>query len=570
LRYSALGGAMLQVMRDMNSEITFSSAVSQIARNFADRGLVGHLKGLDNVNQLTYKAILVELMAIIELIRDTTDQDSMILDDLLTEVSTEHGLALLEDAGVYSQGVSSDSSHLTEVEKAKTMVEKVRETYSSLDLRTIAGLSDVSKLFKEDDPLSGLLEGFGIELDFAELISGDESGYVLDAFADVLMVMLEVVGAHESMEEFSSESNIQVDHEYLNDIHHMSISQQLNVCEEEIEPCVVQVDLSMEVEIAGAGVSPVLNEYTADFLSVKINGDMKSGGLRISLTSDSPQISVSELVLRLPNDNSEMNGQINRLIFFDAEPLRISAPIQMIRQTETELTGVRIDVDANIDLVSVDWDTESFSYEVGENKVTEESQEYLIRKLKGLDVNVGAQVRSATQNFLASLNFKQPGPGFAGRLSVLRESEKVCPLGEPEEIECETGEASTRFEGETADNFVAFTASVGYKANLKAIPEPVIVQVSGARASNEENKINSLKLFYPGHALSLFGTFNSGGGIVTMRGSNLDGVELKVDSNENRKRYGTIFGPSGEKVADIKDMGDWVKVMYIDDYFVAL
>jgi hypothetical protein len=138
-----------------------------------------------------------------------------------------------------------------------------------------------------------------------------------------------------------------------------------------------------------------------------------------------------------------------------------------------------------------------------------------------------------------------------------------------DESSCEEVGSDTVIEGETPNNYLKLTASAGFKAKLKGISEPVILELSGTRESPTANAINNLKVSYPGHAVSLNGTFNNNGGITALDAVNLDGTRLNLKT-VNGKRSGILETPTKEKVADLIDMGQWIKIQYTNGDFESL
>lgn len=97
----------------------------------------------------------------------------------------------------------------------------------------------------------------------------------------------------------------------------------------------------------------------------------------------------------------------------------------------------------------------------------------------------------------------------------------------------------------------------------------MILELSGSRDSPTTNSINNMRVSYPGHAVSLNGRFNNSGGITGLNATNLEGMRLYLNSI-NGKRSGALETPGKEKVADLIDMGQWIKIRYINGDFESL
>ncbi len=192
-----------------------------------------------------------------------------------------------------------------------------------------------------------------------------------------------------------------------------------------------------------------------------------------------------------------------------------------------------------------------------------------IARLAELDLDLASSIRNnADETFLGAINLQQ-GLGQMPDLVTWKNSNvEHCASAAPSAV-CEEVSSEALIDGETDEKFLMLNAAVGFKASLKGVATPVIIEMSGERDSPSTNTINSLKVTYPGHAVSLNGKFNNKGGITALDARNLDGMHLYLETVQG-KRVGALETPTQEKVADVIDMGQWVKLNYADGYFESL
>jgi hypothetical protein len=315
-----------------------------------------------------------------------------------------------------------------------------------------------------------------------------------------------------------------------------------------------------------------LQDITLARGDITLNGTLSQNGLTLSLDASQPQIHLgSSLVSLSPRGDGQDNFDS---IFIAMENTVVNMPIDLYKN---DSQNVRAVINSNIGAVKVELtDTVEKSY-FSSGSVTTTESEVVVSQLKGFEINIAGVVNNLTgENFLVSLNLAQPGLGFSGNAVYYQTTVEDCKM-QSGELACAQTDLGGGFSGESSDensegeiNFIKLDASIGYKAKLKGVADPVMVQLSGSRVSPDLNTINGLRVTYPGHSLNVFGGFNKNGKVISMGAENIEGITMTVNSDENGKRYGDMRGPDGTKLADIVPTSNLVKITFIDGRFVSL
>ncbi len=581
IRYSALGAAILTAVEVNEPSLTKSKVIETFTSDYINNGLLGNTS-YEGVT--SYADILLALYSLVgEMKLEATN--NTVLERLHIELATELGLAQVEDEGIYSHGFSTNSSGLNYVDKAKALVQNIRQIVASIDVQSIIGLSNISSLLAGDDPLTKQLEGFGVQVDISDLVSGGELTHIQAALKVVAFSVLDSLSCHyqeETCEQVGTRGVI-VMHDAqepgTTHLHEFVIRQQLDVCEREAVPCLVNIDLTLQLVLDNPGFGFNFNDLPSLILngaSMTFSGQLSQDGLILGVQPNKVQdirLGASGIGLTESVDGNTLHETIS----FETEEATLLLPIFLSKGSEQNTLAT---VNLSVGPMGVDFVDDITKEFYSSGSVAKTVSTIVVSQLVDFALNMTGVVNNlGDEDFLVSLNMAQPGFGFRGGASYQTTSYRDCDI-DGDGTGCTEAEMKGQFEGESELvyedgmlNFIKLDASVGYKAILKGVAEPVIVQLSGSRESPDLNTINGLKVIYPGSSLYLTGQFE-GGKVISMGATNLDGITMDVYSkgsvNGKKRRYGTIVGPDGSLLGTITPTTDLVHIQFEDGYFASL
>lgn len=554
LHYSLLNGAVVDAAMKVYGTSDYAAVLEQLADQLKSKGIPGVAPaGVLEVSQVDVIDALIQSYQYLQITDDVSYSEQ------LSELFAARALYVNDPAAPHERGISSETVSMTSLEKAKRMVESVREVALSLDLRKLVELSNLSGFV--GGGVGEALEGFGVVVDTSELISSDKTGQVLTVLSISVRAALDALIAYYADGLVPEKVNgINVYHSIHNRRHSILINDEIDACEEEVDECFMPVNLQFSLELSSLGGSGAVSLLEIKGLDASFAGAIGDGGYQFFFADVDTRVKIGKLVLREGTD--ALAGQT----LIDIQDWNFFVPFQIISSNtggKVGLSGV-IESDGAALVVVMQESAETITVSDTATE-TVSAQSIELYELNKFNLSGSFSIDTNSEdNFFAALNVIQERAPFSGRAVYKTSSKIVCHL--EDDAQCETLEEESKIEGETVDSFVRLSASVGYKASLKGIKTPVLMQVSGSRLSPTLNNISTLKVSYPGYALALNGKFNNNGGITSLDAINLDGMHLYFDS-VNGKRVGAVETPAKEKVADIVDMGQWVKVHYLDGDF---
>lgn len=557
LRYSVINAAILEAALATYTASDYSYVLDQFAGQLREKGISGNLPA--GSSEITQLAVIDKLILTYKHLQTLIDGN---YNEQLSELFSLRVLYANEQQGQYVSGVASETADLTYLEKAKRMVKSVREIALSLDLRKLVQLSSLSGFVSGG--VSDALQGFGVVVDTSQVLRGEKTDRITGALGASVRTVLDTLILHYQGKALPAEINgIAVSHDFLNRRHSISLQGDIDVCEDDEGICLVPVNLLFVVEVSSFGGSGTISLLEIKGLHASLSGVLGNQDYQFVFPGVDTDISMEKLVVQEGTDQFE--GQM----LLDVQDWSLYVPFQVIA-TENDLTthleGL-IDTSGN-ELVMVTQEKQEpivTSSGVREFQTTNMVELY---ELSQFNLSVSFSITaSSNDGFFAAINVVQDSVPFSGHAVYTATSKTVCQM--VADFHCQKSGEESQINGESADNFVRLSASAVYKASLKAIQSPVMIQIAGSRQSPSVNNINTLKVSYPGHAVSLNGRFNNNGGITSLDAKNLDGMHLYFDAIDG-KRAGVLETPFKEKVADIVDMGQWVKVRYINGDFESL
>lgn len=556
LYYALMNSVAVAAAMDVYEESDFVRSLNRLADQFIESGIPGN--SVAEVREVTQFALLETLE---NAYRHIEGLNSSSYSEERSEIAALRSLFLSESTREYGRGVSSNSAHLTFVEKAKLMVRSVREVALSMDLRRLADLNSLSGIL--DGDVSAVLKAFGVVVDASQILEEERVDKIQGSLSAVGQAVLEAMLLYYQKQPIPSTiQGVRIAHYPSATSHRFVIGDEVNICDTASTLCRVPVDLEITLGFSSFGASASTSSLQLDDFKLTINGFLGDAGYRIHFSSNKPQLTAGALFLE-----GEPGAQSGR-IFFEVQNWQAMLPFNIVAQgqdAQSSLSGTLMGggEELVLDVISEE------EVITGADAVTEtiSTNLYQLSHLRKFHFNIAFSVEVTQRDrFSAAINLSQGNVPFAGKAIYKSVTRKACGI---EQGSCVVLEDNSGIEGEEQDNFVHLSASAAYKATLKAYDTPVLIQLTGSRESPSINKISNLKLSYPGHAISLNGRFNNNGGIIALDAINLDGMHLYFNTI-NGKRTGTVETPTKEPVADIIDMGEWVKVRYVDGYFESL
>ena len=573
LKYSLLSNAIVRALREQWPELGISQSLQLWSEEYAYIGIAE--RSSDDV--ITLQDIFEQLLSQVSELQDS-EQRVKVLERLHIELSTELGLFSVSDEDTFSQGTIPTGSGLPYLEKAKLMVQSIRDVVSSLDVLTIVGLGDLTKLLSGETQILSKLDSLGIEVDLSEMLDSEEFSNIASTISEILSASLEKLACEKDsacIEPPQSEIQIGYDYQFQNtgrsglwELHTFSVNQPLNACPEQAEACIVDVDMQLRIDARNMSFEANGDTVYFDEVTLSVQGVFHRSELKFELSSDAPQFHFGKGRIGLGNVYEDPYYVFEQFSTVNL-PFVLSENINGTQQTMDATVQGSVDelVFSTNELVSPVY--------YGDRSSANTKSITTINNLRGFKANIRGKVDTPENDtFLVSMNLVQPGKGFDGALEYTTETVVDCEVYDQPDTCVET-ELATEITGESIEQtddglskFIEMDVSVGYKAILKALVDPAIVQFSVSRDSLEAATINGLKVRYPGQSLRMNGTFTSKGSIKTIGATDINGIVMDVNS-DNGDRTGTLKAPDGTQLADISPRTDLIHIQFEDGYFVT-
>lgn len=560
LRCSILSSAAMQVMRKLYPAKSFSDLIAAFSNEFLN-GIPGKSS---SVNAVSYAEILNEAIKVSEFLQVHHEID---LSKLLSELSVARGLVLSEVEDEFPKDDGSNTSGLTPIEKGKSFVSDVRRVASSLDLHKFAALGNLSQFV--NGGVTEFLGQFGVSLDALGALQGEQ----MDRVSGVLQKA--VVASFLGMLDFYADKPVPTSYEGLNYTyinsgtkHLFVFSEPIGACEKAGENCWVEPNLRIILDAKRFSANVGSQFVTAESFGVLLIGSVRSGDLTVEFLGDKEQITVKEPALMLEEKREDGWGVSSYI--FESESVQLNMPVWIKRERPQASTSVGATISMRADKLSFDYlDRMMSMLEENAAILKLQEQDILLKDIKGFQLDFGASVADVENgNSYIAGNLRQGAGQVPEELIIKMRAADRCD-SEAENAECEELSSDTFIEGESPEAFLKLTGSIGFNANLKGMSAPVIVEILGFRDSPTANTISNLKVSQPGRAVNINAVFNNNGGISYLDATNLDGMHLYFDM-VGGKRKGALESSESEKVADVIDMGQWVKVRYLNGDFESL
>lgn len=556
LYYSTMNVALRESLGAPVTGEAIWQSLDDFAVDFARKGLAGH-SGVGE-GGVTQELLLQRVSDIYNYLQT---EYGLNYTSVLSELAVQRGLVLSEPFGRYTQG-SEELGLAAPIEKAKTLVHDIRQIASSMNLSKLVTLTDMSALFSGNP--SEIFEGFGLALDASELLEGERLSPILSGSRAVVLVVLEALRAQLQDGFVPARINgIDVQHQLVSGKHVIRVADVVDVCDKHEPPCQVLSDVQFVFEIGSFGGNAEDSLLILTRMRTQVSGGFYTAGYSVEVPRDSAEIFINRLAVTLGQ------GAETGKTLIEIDNLEAEVPLHLVSTRDGLDTSIDGMLSTSLGKLQTIFFSEDQTINTDENTVEVISTSvFELYQLKGLALTVSGLVDVGQEDeFFAAFNLLQNVQGFSGEAEYRSREVRTCDQWMEN---CTDGESVSELTGETEENYIGISASIGFKANLQGVREPAVVQISGSRESPTANVLNNMTVIYPGHAFRLNGRFSNRGDVLFLDARNQDGIQLKVDANSTGRRSGAIATQLGESLADIVDMGQWLQIRYHDGAFQSL
>ena len=554
VRAMAINMGVLQATQKWIGDTEIADILSAVANQYA-------VVGLPDVDQAE------ELIAFTDVLREAAHLVSSLqrvyginLNSVLTQLDAQHLLLAYVGDSTPSLGASSYTSGLTSIEKGKTLADNVRRFASSVDLKKLAGLTSLSQLLN-DGPLS-ILDLFNAKPTSADVLDDEDVDHAMSALGFVAeAAFTSLIDYYADSVVRTSYEGTEFQHYVAHNSHVFGFQTDYDPCEDLDESCPTKLNLNLIIRVTRFTGNAGTKTFAPDALDISVAGSAEVGDIRVAISQNDfqfrsikPSISISDYI---------EDVWVGDDYLVSADAMRVRLPFEV---TKTSMTGEsgRYTASFSMDVGKFRLHYTDRSVSDGDSgdrsKVVSEG----LWRIKALENLKFGFVEQPEEQLVSAIYLNQ-AEALASETLILKTSVIHC---EPEAVDCK--EKSDLFiEGESDDQFLSINASAAYKTKLKGGADTAVAQLSFSRNSPTVTAIENIQVSYPGHGAILTGSFNSSGGMSALNATNIDGVKLFFNTVSGKRR-GEVQGATGDKIADVIDMGQWVKIQYINGDFESL
>lgn len=554
VRAMLVGMAALQAMQRRTGELDTHAALLGLSNQFgsvglpdtsASDGLVSYTNVLDEASVLAGSA---------------QQKYGLKLSGVLNQLDAQHLLITTVGVASPTQGYPSATAGLASIEKGKSLADSVRRFASSVDLTKLAGLTSLSQIL--NDGPSSMLDLFNAEMELESVLDDEGVDHVMSALGFMAeAAFAAVIDYYEHSTVMASYEGLHFQHHVAQNNHVFDFQTEYDPCQDLAEPCIAKLDITMVIRVTRFTGNAGTRTFAPDGLDIRVSGAVGVGDINLILPENDFQFRSIKPSISISDYAEDIWAGSDYRISADAMRLRLPFEItkSLTNKVHAHYKGFISMESGKVRLHYIDrsiatGDTEGQSKAVSEDVIR-------INNLEGLKVGLVDQ----PQENLASVIYINQAAPLVSEALTLRRSVIHC---DSEAVGCE--EKSDFFiEGETEDEFLSLNASAAYKTKLKGMLDSAFVQLTFSRNSLAATTIGNIQVSYPGHGAVLMGSFNNNGGMSALSASNLDGIDLFFNSGTG-KRKGEVQNIYGDKIADVIDMGQWVKIHYINGDFESL
>lgn len=524
LQYAALNAAIIQAVRaDNNNTVGFINAMTNFITYFLIEGVAGNTS---NAAETSYADILAEAQALLIRVQDLDPENPLNLGGLIQSLAAAEHLASIEEPDGHSQGTPSSSAGATALVKAKNMANDLVDLGASIGNSTVQGGTTINAISDE----------FAMQIEAAELATGNQAAYMLDALATAAAAIDDAnraYGNNNSLESYTSDTGVTVGIALVEEKPVYSVEDTVEVT---TDAGVVAIPVTLMahnrlVLTEPEDLTDTTTEISGDYV---VEGTAGSSHLEITIHEGS-KILITEFAHTETNQQTAESStqtlesfDFNFLVTLAQKPMQGTDPLSVDGTLIVSLADVAV-----ADTATPNSETTTVS-------------------LGLLSMQFYGEVSNTTGE---SFNFAMAATGDATGVSFMEGWNTQGPV--------ESGETETAFAG--------LSASLTFDAKLTGIPSVVKVSYTINRTGLESFS-NEVTVRYPGKTFLFNLMVENGEPVNPLRITNQDGVVMTLNDNTvNGESYldGTIT-VEGTKYADITEPSiGAVIITFTDGYTVS-
>ncbi|WP_187407960.1 hypothetical protein [Saccharophagus sp. K07] len=547
----SLNLAIIQTAQKYLGATGIPDALSAFVDQYIDFG-IPDIRNSDT--GVSYADILQEASAILTAIQQQQNRD---LRGVVTELESKLALLSIAGSDEYQIGQPSVTAGSADIDKAKGFVYDVRGFAASIDLYKLAGMSNLSQMM--EGGISNILNLFGDNADTSEIFQDKNFDTALSALG------FAAEAAFSSLVDYYADSVIRTSYEGVTFVHnvgqggnHLFIFQTVyDSCLVKGSTCPANLNLNFIMRVTRFTGNAGTRTFAPDAFDVRIGGAVSAAAVELSFPQSDFQIRTIMPSISVSDYGEDLWVGDEYVVSIDAMRVRLPFEVKKAGEiSESKTFKAFVSVDSG-KLRLKYTDRSILSEESGRSPVSSEAV-MRINTMENFKIGFSNVVNDASAS---AFNVAQGVSALPEELTIIRSVIHCSPA----DSGCKE-KADFHIEGESEERFLALNASASFKTKLKSVNDPAFVQLSVERGSPYTNTVKNIRVGYSGHGMLLNGRFNNNGGMSALETTNLDGTRLYFDTI-NKKRTGAVEISSGEKAADIIDMGQWVKVRYMNGDF---
>ena len=449
--------------------------------------------------------------------------------------------------------------------QVKGLVQEIRQIANSLDFASLLALGATENLFSPE--ILRAANVFGMDVT-SDLVLLERIPQYASVMSRVMPALLAAVTEYYSNDQILEEADgIRLNLSVVGDEFRFDIQQSLLMCDNPAASCEFALSLQPVIQVGLVGIGGGGNTITFRG-NVHFSGEIANEDSRLTF-GEQAVINIPNSTIRIAyTDESET--EVASLVFFGYE-LQANLPFELQYLTaDSELNRLNSRLSGSAASLNFEYGSNVNQMSANGGFTFVDTLTLALKSAQELDFSFA--LTESPENIdprLFVMNVKQADGLFQQGLNIVYRDVYECTSNDFNPDACNLISELTEFHGETEENFLRLALTLFGTTDLYGAPDRSLLTVSGERKSPTEVAINTLKVKGQGQIIHLYGQFNSAGGINALRGRNLDGAHIDIETRD-RKRQGSVRSYSGDEFVDVRDMGEWLKFTYSDGSFDSL
>lgn len=527
VRYAAINAAIISAVRSDNPNASLAEALRLFVDKYVEKGLAGNV----SIDEETgWGEILEYARALLVQVQTNLGVNSLAnLSGLIEGLIADAQLANSETSDGYDRGTASQTAGATGIEKAKAMVQDLRDFAFSIGNTSTSG-----------GTIGSISDDFTVQVEAAQMASSEDAAHLMEALAMAASAIDDASRAHDgnpSLTTYTSDDGVTVTiTSSVENSTEFSVEQTIEIMSDAGE-------LPVEVELTAINAVTMADAEQQNSSGMTANGSYEVAGsaqtsVLTMMVLDGSSVSVTDMAT--VEVMSEQSPQLSETQTLEAFDLNLMVSIAQ-RNTNDPIT-LKGNLTASLTDIMVK-DTSSTN-DISTSEISEIRMGIASLKISG-------EIGNATGE---SASFSLSVSGDATGVSFV-------------DSWVNGNQTST---GETANNFADLFGSLAFTARLTGIPSVVVMNYTVARTGLESGD-NGLTVKYPGKLFRFNMAVEDGEPTGNLTITNQDGVVLTAQevivNGESRLQGNITYG--GVQYATITEE-DLVVISFIDGYSVSL